>query len=76
MDWMTRLWSRFEKYRAHRRAIAELEAYDDWMLADIGINRGEIEDFVHGRLNRHPQRSAEVIAFALHRKEATPRAAA
>ncbi len=30
-------------------AIAELEALDDGLLADMGINRGEIQDVVRGR---------------------------
>ncbi|MEM6422118.1 MAG: DUF1127 domain-containing protein [Pseudomonadota bacterium] len=68
MDWITGIWQRVETYRARRRAIAELERYDDWMLADIGITRDQIEAFVNGTLERESQRAGEVVDFAMHRK--------
>ena len=33
--------------RRRRRAISELHAFDDRMLADIGLNRGDIDNAVY-----------------------------
>ena len=38
----------FERERRRRELIRELRALDDWMLADIGLNRHEIESVVRG----------------------------
>jgi uncharacterized protein YjiS (DUF1127 family) len=37
----------------HRRAVSELEALDDHLLNDIGIRRGDIDNFVRYRLADH-----------------------
>lgn len=33
---------KYQTYRSKRRALHELRALDDRMLADIGLNRGEL----------------------------------
>lgn len=76
MDWIARILNRARTHFARRRAIAELQRYDDWMLADIGITREEIVPFVHGTLNRRAQRAGEVIDFAMHRKRIADHSAA
>ena len=37
-------------WRARQLALAELEALDDHMLADIGISRGEIPGIISGAI--------------------------
>lgn len=39
-------------WQARRRAIRQLHAMPDHLLADIGIERGNIEDVVHGLQRR------------------------
>ncbi|HZS81268.1 MAG TPA: DUF1127 domain-containing protein [Stellaceae bacterium] len=46
------LWSRFERRRQRARAVEELRLCSDHMLADIGINRGDIFAAVHGECRR------------------------
>jgi uncharacterized protein YjiS (DUF1127 family) len=43
---LTRLALAIKSEMQARRDIAELASWDDRMLRDIGINRGEIENFV------------------------------
>jgi uncharacterized protein YjiS (DUF1127 family) len=38
----------FEAERERRALIRELHTMDDWMLADIGLKRDEIESVVRG----------------------------
>lgn len=46
-----RRWRRRRQVNAYRRnAIAELEALDDRVLQDIGVNRRSIPDLVDARL--------------------------
>ena len=49
------LWQAFRRWRRDARAVAALEALDQRMLKDIGIERSEIESVVRG-LGRDPSR--------------------
>jgi len=51
---LSRLWLAIRRERKLGRAIAELESFDDRLLADIGIGRGDIEHAVRGE--RPPSR--------------------
>jgi uncharacterized protein YjiS (DUF1127 family) len=42
--------------RQRAAAIRDLRAWDDWMLKDIGLTRGEITAAVDGRLERGGRR--------------------
>lgn len=42
---------RWSRWRRDRRALRELRGFDDAMLDDLGISRGEIADYVAGRLS-------------------------
>jgi len=52
--------------RKRRAAVLELQSFDDRMLRDIGITRGEIRAFVDGVLPtdraRHPRRRFTLVA--------------
>ncbi|GMG82279.1 hypothetical protein LNKW23_14920 [Paralimibaculum aggregatum] len=54
LDWITEpvraLLAGWRRERLMQRDIAELKHLDDRMLADLGIARGQIEDYVRGRL--------------------------
>ncbi|KAA0968464.1 DUF1127 domain-containing protein [Aureimonas fodinaquatilis] len=39
---LSQITNRFKSYRTRQRVINELSALDDRQLADIGINRGDI----------------------------------
>jgi len=41
--------SRMKDFVASRRAVRQLHKLDDRLLADIGVNRGEINNRVWGR---------------------------
>lgn len=41
-DTWLRLLTRIEARRRHRKAVTELAAMDDRMLADIGVSRGDV----------------------------------
>lgn len=57
---------RIRHQRRIRRDINSLMEFDDRMLADIGLNRGEVvHAVVHGRLPQH--RSARIRQRAPHR---------
>lgn len=40
---------KFQRYVSRRRAMRELGAMDDHMLADIGVSRSQIQTAVFGR---------------------------
>jgi uncharacterized protein YjiS (DUF1127 family) len=44
----------FEAERERRALMRELHTLDDWMLADIGVRRDEIETVVGGEQPRSP----------------------
>lgn len=46
------LFARFQAWRKHQLAVAELMGLDDAMLRDIGLNRSEISAAVNGKLYR------------------------
>jgi uncharacterized protein YjiS (DUF1127 family) len=46
-DWINRVSLSFARWRRRRKAIADLHALSDRLLADIGIKRSEIEAVVH-----------------------------
>ena len=46
--------------RRRRRAVFELQLFDDRALADIGLKRGEIEFAVRNGLPRHLTQTAEI----------------
>lgn len=41
--------SKINQYVARRRAVRELGAMDDHLLADIGVSRSQIQSAVFGR---------------------------
>jgi len=51
---LTQLARRLADWRVRRAAIAELRRYDDALLADLGIRREEIADYVAGRCGPAP----------------------
>lgn len=61
-----------------RKAIAQLEAMDDYLLKDIGINRSDIRRVVNEPYGRHPTpaRPASAIRPDDHRPEGTTLAGA
>ena len=42
-------WQRFRRWRAARQAIRHLHEIDDYLLEDVGINRWDIAEIVHGK---------------------------
>lgn len=48
-----RLWHTVTLRAERRRHIAELQQLDDWMLADIGIDRAEIPHVVDELMEHH-----------------------
>ncbi|CAN7461432.1 MULTISPECIES: DUF1127 domain-containing protein [Brucella/Ochrobactrum group] len=40
---------KFQQYVSRRRAIRELGAMDDHLLADIGVSRSQIQSAVFGK---------------------------
>jgi uncharacterized protein YjiS (DUF1127 family) len=48
-------WGAFKRWRSENGAVAALEALDERMLKDIGIERSEIESVVRGQ-GRDPSR--------------------
>jgi uncharacterized protein YjiS (DUF1127 family) len=46
--------------RSRRRAVFELQQFDDRTLADMGLKRGEIEFAVRNELPRHLTQTAEI----------------
>ena len=58
-------WLRKRQATAHRRnAIAELEALDDRVLQDIGVNRRSIPDLVDAKLQAESEAEAGAAADA------------
>jgi uncharacterized protein YjiS (DUF1127 family) len=53
--WLGERWRAHLRRRFHRQAVASLEALDDRMLADLGIDRSEIRSIARGR-DRDPTR--------------------
>ncbi|MBN9046733.1 MAG: DUF1127 domain-containing protein [Rhizobiales bacterium] len=41
--------SKLQQYVSRRRALRELGAMDDHLLADIGVSRSQIHNAVNGR---------------------------
>ena len=41
-------WRALRRWRKHRNAVASMQALDDRMLKDIGIDRSEIDSVVRG----------------------------
>ena len=39
-------WRAFRRWRNHRKAVASMQALDERMLKDIGIDRSEIDSVV------------------------------
>jgi uncharacterized protein YjiS (DUF1127 family) len=66
------------KRSQRRHALAALAAMDDRLLADIGLQRGDIELAVDGRLahRRAAPRAPAPVASADHRRAGEPRPAA
>ena len=54
MEVLTRLARRLADWRARSAAMAELRSYDDALLADLGIRRDQIVDYVAGRCGPAP----------------------
>ena len=48
-DFLTGMTRRVTSYVSMSRARRQLEALDDRLLADIGLNRSEIDTVIHGR---------------------------
>ena len=46
LTWLERYWNYLRTRREHRKIIKELNALNDKELADIGINRGDIDRLV------------------------------
>jgi len=46
MNWITRYWNFLMTWREHRRVIKELNRLTNRELADIGLNRGDIDRLV------------------------------
>lgn len=51
MSFIPRWWGRIVRYWQRRKTIAELAALDDRIPLDIGLCRGQIEDFVDSLSN-------------------------
>ena len=50
---LRRLWQAWRQRGEERRAIASLNALDDYQLRDLGLGRSDIEGAVRGTLVRH-----------------------
>lgn len=73
---LAEFWRARAQRRAIKRAIAELESYDDLLLKDIGVPRNSIREFVEGRAQkaaaakapkapaRSPEPGGTILAFA------------
>ena len=46
MNWLQRYFNYLKTWRKHRKVIKELNALDDKTLADIGINRCDIDSLI------------------------------
>jgi len=46
MNWITRYWNYLKTWRKHRDIVKELNRLTNRELADIGINRGDIDRLV------------------------------
>ena len=46
MNWLQRYFNYLKTWRKHRKIIKELNALDDKTLADIGINRCDIDRLI------------------------------
>lgn len=46
MNWLQRYWNYLKTWRKHRAIIKELNALDDKILKDIGINRCDIDSLI------------------------------
>jgi uncharacterized protein YjiS (DUF1127 family) len=46
---LTTLWQAFWTARERRKAVEDLRGLPDRMLADMGVDRSEIESVVYGR---------------------------
>lgn len=46
MNWLQRYFNYLKTWRKHRKVIKELNALDDKTLADIGINRCDIDRLI------------------------------
>lgn len=46
MNWVQRYFNYLKTWRRHRKVIKELNALDDKTLADIGINRCDIDRLI------------------------------
>jgi len=42
----------FRKWSAYQRTLRELNALDDRMLNDLGLNRGDIQRIAHDHANQ------------------------